>query len=1010
MFKPFLSLAQVNPTYDLPKPKAFENRKLASELTPDKKINPIKRVKQNIVTHYNFYFNANNKLEKVIQNAKLAHKDTFTQLLQINNFSLYHTAQQKQELDSVILKSNNGILLHDLRNDWVDDLYLLMGKSYFYQQKFDSAIDVFQYINYNFQPKDKNESGFEKNIGSNLNSSGNVYTISTREKRMSNHLPARNEALLWLAKSQIELDQLDVARGMLETLSRDKFFPDRLKNSLYECKGDLFYRTNQFDSAAFYLGKSLSGLDNNAEKSRRSYLVAQLYGLAGRLSEADSSYEKAISLTTNPVLEAYARINQIGMSVAGKDRETRINEHISALLAMAGKEKYAAYRGIIFSAAAELEKSRNQAGAAIKLLIRSNAALPSENVNARNINHINIAELSFELREYALAKTYFDSANLNGHPREVMLNIRKSVVTDLVKYLGEVHREDSLQRIAALPEQERNKLLSELLKKMEKENNASLPGQRNIGQTGQRARFSEDLTGTLFPAAQQKGEWYFNNPTLKAQGTQAFQLKWGNRPNEDNWRRSSNAAATAKIQVSRTRVVRQDAPEDADDTPSVEKLAAGLPLTASRLQESNMKKANAARQLALLYRNKLGDCTSAIEWNEVTLQTNSGHPELELILYDLSLCCKEKGLLEKSTRYMTQLEKVSPSGSLLEKLRFPERAAEKTNETNKAAKLEYEKIYNLFLSGDFKTAVSAKNRADSLFGQNAWTPQLMYIEAVYQIKSLEDSAAIKNLNMISQLFPSSPLAAKAMQLAKVVSRRAEIESELKNMQVVRLKDDSSNWISDFTPPKKTDQNIAELSKIERQEIVKNEPPKTELSNVVPPATVKAEPPKTEIAKSALPAISKSTAPVIPSKDSAVKSPPGTAEIKPVPIEGYTFNPASPHAVIMLMYNVDIVYINEAKRALNRYHSIVYPDKELTINNDKIGNTPFIIISFFPNAAEAMIYYDQIKPVAAKEIFPWLQSDKYKFFILSPDHLKRMMEEEKTDQFIKFIQSQFPGKF
>lgn len=1023
--------AQVNPTYDLSKPKAFENRKLASELTPDRKINPVKRVKQNIVTHYNFHFNARNKLEKVIQGAKQAHRDTFTQLLQVHNFSLSQTAQQKQDLDSVILKSNNGILLHDLRNDWVDDLYLLMGKAYFYQQKFDSAFDVFQYINYNFQPRDKDDAGFEKTIGSNLNNSGNVFTVSTREKKISNHLPARNDALLWIAKTFIEMGQLDEARGMLETLSRDRFFPDRLRNSLYECKGDLFYRSRQYDSAAFYLGKSQSALDNNAEKSRRSFLVAQLYSLAGRLHESDSSFEKAISLTTDPVLEAYARINQIGMSAAGKDRETRINEHIAALIAMAGKEKYIAYRGIIYAAAAELEKSRNQLGSAVKLLIRSNAALPAEDAGTRNKNNIDIAEMSFESRDYTMAKKYYDSSNISGHPKEIMLNIRKSVVTDLVKHLGNVHREDSLQKIAALPEQERNKLLTELLKKIEKEGSDALPGQKNIGQTGQRARFAEDQTGSLFPVGQQKGEWYFNNASLKAQGTQSFQQKWGNRPNEDNWRRSSSAAASAKIPVSRTRVVRQEAPEDTDETLSVEKLAAGLPLTAKSMQDSKGRKANAARQLALLYRNKLGDCTSAIEWNEVVLQTNSSHPELESILYDLSLCYKEIGQLDKAGRYMTQLEQLSPSGNLIEKLKFPERALQKSNENAKAAKSVYEKIYNQFLAGDFKEAVSAKKTADSTFGQNAWTPQLMYIEAVYQIKILEDSLAIKNLNMIGQLFPSSPLAAKAMQLASVVSRRAEIEAELKNLQVVRLKEDSTNWLGEYANNKNTDQTKAEKSKETQQVIAKTEPPKKETINTAPSAVLRTDsasasqptnlkaapvstvpPPivKAEPVSVMPPAVVKNAPPAIPSKDSAGKITPQTPEIKPTPVAGYTFNPASPHAVIMFMYNVDIVYINEAKRALNRYHSIQYPEKELTVNNDKIGNTPFIIISFFQNAGEAMNYYDQTRPVAAKEIFPWLQSDKYKFFVLSPDHLKRMMEEEKTENFVKFIQSQFPGKF
>jgi len=93
--------AQLNLTYDLKKPKAYENRKLKSELTPDKKINPVKRMKENVVAHYNFYFNANNKLQDVIASAKQSHKDSFTNQLAFYNYTLDQTAAQKQELDSV---------------------------------------------------------------------------------------------------------------------------------------------------------------------------------------------------------------------------------------------------------------------------------------------------------------------------------------------------------------------------------------------------------------------------------------------------------------------------------------------------------------------------------------------------------------------------------------------------------------------------------------------------------------------------------------------------------------------------------------------------------------------------------------------------------------------------------------------------------------------------------------------------------------------------------------------
>jgi hypothetical protein len=58
-------------------------------------------------------------------------------------------------------------------------------------------------------------------------------------------------------------------------------------------------------------------------------------------------------------------------------------------------------------------------------------------------------------------------------------------------------------------------------------------------------------------------------------------------------------------------------------------------------------------------------------------------------------------------------------------------------------------------------------------------------------------------------------------------------------------------------------------------------------------------------------------------------------------------------------------------------------------------------SSYDNTYEGKSYEIQI---SSKE------KDKYKLYILSPDHLKTMMGEEKTDNFIKFIKTQFPGKF
>src|SRR6476619_5411198 len=183
---------------DLNKPEKYENRTLGSEKTGQKKFNFSRRFIQNTFTHYNYYFNANNILKDIVDQAKTSSPDDYTRLLPFYNYSLDVTSA-RGELDSVIYKCNAGILLHDLRSDWVDNLYLLLGEAYFYKKNFDSAEHVFRYINYAFAPKE--EGGFDIPIGSNASKTNGVFSIATKEdsrfpKSIVSEPPSRNDAIL----------------------------------------------------------------------------------------------------------------------------------------------------------------------------------------------------------------------------------------------------------------------------------------------------------------------------------------------------------------------------------------------------------------------------------------------------------------------------------------------------------------------------------------------------------------------------------------------------------------------------------------------------------------------------------------------------------------------------------------------------------------------------------------------------------------------------------------------
>ena len=951
--------AQVNITFDLKKPKIYEDRKLPSELTPDKKIGPIKRIKENIFSHYNFYFNSNQKIEKIVTAAKQSHKDTFNTLLPFYNYSLNATAQQQQELDSVIIKVNNGVLLHDLRNDWVDDLYYLMGKSYFFQKKFDSAYDVFQYINYNFQPKDRAERGYEKTIGSNLNTKGNVYTISSKETGAMGHKPIRNETILWIIRTLIEQNNDDDARSMMETLVRDVDFPKRLRPHLYELKSYWFYKIQQYDSSARFLEEALPVCINKQERARMHFLIAQLYAKSNNKEEANEAFEKSIGLTTDPVMAAYAKIYQISLASNNKDRNAKIEEDVKALTKLANREKYISYRPIIYAAAGEMELSRDSVMRAIALLEQSNK-YNSNDPDLKLKNNLTIATLAFANKKYTLAKKYFDSTSNTqpGFTKEI--EIKKSIVTDLAKALSIIETEDSLQMVAGMSEKQREIYIKEYLKKLKKEEGLKI----DLNSTGLEAKKNnllEEGNNDLFQTQGKSGEWYFNNPTLKSQGSIAFKNKWGTRPNEDNWRRSNANTGVPKMNNKANEMTAADASKDNKNNlteVSFDNLLENLPTTSEKLLQSNLKKADAIKTLATLYKDKLGDCKESVYWNNQLLKIQPDSAWLSQIYFDLAFCYKQLDSAAQEKYFTNLLVQHSPKGSLTELLLNPKKSEKEDKIKVTAVEKRYTEIYNQFISGDFNKALANKKLADSIYGDSYWTPQLLYIESVYYVKEKKDSLAIATLTKIESIAPSSPLANKSKILREVLKNRDSIEANLKAMKVTRMKDDDVEV-------------VAERPKIEPKRMIRDD------NNLL----------KRDSTKLIAETDKKTTAP-----------------------SSFQFDPKEAYGVIMIMNGVDIVYINEAKRALSRYHAEKFYQKNFTIRNDKIGEAPYILISLFNDAADALSYVEKTKPIAAKEIFPWLPADKYSFYIVSPGNLMKMIEDKETVKYIAFLKAQFPGKF
>ncbi len=789
--------AQPDATLDVKKPAKFENRVLGSDKTFTSKFTLPRRLNQNLITHYNFFFNASNKLNDILAGAKESFRDDYTELLPFYNYTLETTSAQKIQLDSVLYKCNAGIMLHDLRNDWIDNFYLLMGKAYFFRKQFDSANIAFQYLNYYFQPKKKDELGYKKYVGSNLNDEGNVYSVTTREKksltsRIFTEPPSRNDALIWLVRNHIEDSSYSEAAGLIETLKLDQNFPERLKPSLYEVKAYWFYKNEMWDSAANNLVLALNNAANAGEKSRWEYLAGQLYAMSGKADLSYRYFDLAIRHTVDPVMDVYARLNQIRLS-KGSDDQKLIDENIKELLKMAHRDKYENYRNIIYYTAAQMEMQRNNFLMA-QTYLRKSVQFNNGDMDQRNRSFLYLGDLAYDRKYYQLAHDCYDSLDVSSPviKHADSLIYRKQVLYQVVSRLKMISVEDSLQHIASLPEADRDKLIKGLEKKLRKEKGLKESDSSSVNSNNPFANKAvTDIFGT-----NEKGEWYFNNMAMKSSGFTEFRKNWGNRPNVDNWRRLSEVNARLNMGGSQRPTAEQSAAPDNSNLKtnptdiSYAGLLKNLPLTPDAIRISNDSIQSAYFGLGKIFKDKLEFYSDAIDTYENLLKRFPNTPHREEIYFDLYYCYSKLGEADKAKQYRNLLAENFSQSSYVALIDNPKLAEQEQDAVKVAATKSYEAIYNLFIEGNFDEALKQKKTADSLFGKKYWNPQLLYIESIYYIKQKQDQEAIATLNSLISLNPNAPMAKKAETLVGVLKRRKEIESYLTNLKVERMKEDT----------------------------------------------------------------------------------------------------------------------------------------------------------------------------------------------------------------------------
>ncbi len=972
-------------TFDLfgkeKKPEKYEEKLLPSEKT-DKKYTVVRNFLQNTTSHYNFFYNANAKLDAIVERAKIANKDDYAKLLSFYGYSLENTASQKSDLDSVVYKCTAGILLHDLRSNWVDNFYLLIGKSYFFKKDFDSAALTFQFINYNLFPRKKRDDD-DKIVGSNTATSGKgSVSIADKEdrdlfKKLTSRPPSRNEALLWQIRTFIEQNELSDAAGLISILQNDPNLPKRLQDDLEEVTSYWFYNQANYDSAAIHLEKALSNADSKVDKSRWQFLLAQLYEISGKYEKATAYYAKASKSTADVVMDIYAKLNSAKM-LRQTTNSKELDNSIANLLQMAKKDRYEDFRDLLYYSAAQLYIQKTDTAAGVALYKKSTTKAKTGSAY-KDKSFLQLGNIAYAQFKYKDAQNYYDSVTVikkEGNTDSATVAERKEVLGRLIPKVLAIEKEDSIQKIAQMPEAERTAFVKKLAKKYRKENGLKEEQEEtNSNEPITFANKNNEPVNIFGSNGAGDGQWYFYNANQKTKGFNDFKTKWGKRANVDNWRRKASstnalsqttgikgAGGNANPDTPATIAEKEKEPAKAADF-SYEGLMAGLPLTKESLDTSNNIIATNLLDAAQIFQNELQDYEQALSKYNDFVNRFPTNKLISEVYFGMSFCYSKLGNESKANLYKNLIRTNFASSDAAKKMQNPTGFL-KPNSKSPEATAQYEAIYNLFIEGKFEEAVAVKKKADSTYNNTYWNPQLLYIEAVYFIKERKDSLAIIDLNNIVSLYPKSPLKNKATTMIDVLGRRADIEKYLTELQVTRVADEQI-IIADDKP------------------IIKVAAPT--VKPVIPIANAPVGVNKRVIADS-------------------IKKPEIYVN------KAFTLQPDKPHFVAMILDKVDGVYVSEAKNALERFNKESMATIDVVIKKDTIStDKALLLFSKFENATDAMKYFDKVKRAAPSEL-SWLQASKYSFIIISDDNLQLLKTNKDLTAYKDLLIKNFGNKF
>ncbi|MHA3788465.1 type IX secretion system periplasmic lipoprotein PorW/SprE [Flavobacterium hauense] len=409
------------------------------------------------------------------------------------------------------------------KNPQMDEAYLLLGKSRYYENRYVPALEAFNYILLKYPSSDKIDA-----------------------------------AKIWREKTNIRLDNEAIAIRNLKELIKQK--KDAMDEQTFADANAMlaagYMKLQATDSAVTVLKNAAAFTRKNEEKARYHFILGQLQSKLNRPDSAYAEYQRVIDMKRKAprryVIQAHAM--QAGQFNPAKGDTIAFLEKYYKLLDDRENRPYLDIINHQMGLYYEKQHSPSMAEQYYNVSLRSN----SRDRYLQASNYRNIGEINFKDAQYARAGMYYDSTLvfLDNRSREYRsIKKKRDNLADVIKYEAIAKTNDSILSVVSMDDTGRKAYYENYITKLkEKEAAQKLKlekeaiKQENLAASGAGNNFpqapgmntsarSPQLGGSA-PGGS-GGKFYFYTPATVAYGKQEFKKRWGNRAYSENWRWSS---------------------------------------------------------------------------------------------------------------------------------------------------------------------------------------------------------------------------------------------------------------------------------------------------------------------------------------------------------------------------------------------------------------------------------------------------------------------------------------